>query len=144
MRTELISYFKVAVKEDNKLNQSDLKHLISKASQQGYIIHPDCWNQSVLDWLDQNSVNYNSTFYKTWQEVISKDRLQLYIEQIISYAINYGMGGNFDMNDHDYSLVPGIRKYQVILPVTAEEMFVKCRDLIYTNIALKNSVVTAF
>lgn len=140
VNTELISYFKVAVKESGKkLSESELADLITLATQSGYIIHPDCWNNTVLSWLRTQKVNYNATFYNTWQEIVSKDRIQLFLEQIVSYALNYGLNQNFDMNNHDYSLVPDIRKYQVILPVTEEEMFVKCRDLIYTNIALKDA-----
>lgn len=137
MDINLIGFFGVALKENKELPQNRLRELQTLAAKTGYIVHPDCWNSSVLKWLMVQNINHNSTFYKTWEDVTSRDRLQLYLEQIVSYAINYGMGGNFDMNDHDYSAVPDIRKYKLILPITEEGLFIKCRDMIYTNVALK-------
>lgn len=141
MNTTLIDYFKVALKENNTLSLEDLKELQELSIKSGYIIHPDCWNESVLNWLRTNQTNYNATFYKTWNDVVSKDRLQLLLEQTLSYVINYGLGGNFDMNDHDYSSVPDIHKYTVILPIEKQDLFVKCANVLYSNVALKNSTL---
>lgn len=137
MDINLIEYFSVALKENEVLSKDKMNELYKLAAKTGYIIHPDCCNGSVLRWLRTKEVNFNSTFYKTWDDITKASRFQLYIEQTISYIINYGLGGNFDMNDHDYSLVPDIRKYKCILPITEQELFIKCRDVLYSGIALK-------
>ena len=113
MDTRLIDFFKVALVDSN--TALDPKVINQTAMKRGYIIHPDCCTDDVSIWLDDQEVNYNATFYKTWKDITSKSRLELAIDQLISYAINYGLDGNFDMNDKDYSLVPDIRKYKVIL-----------------------------
>lgn len=143
MDIHLIEYFGVALKEADKLSADRHNELLKLAAKTGYIVHPDCCNSSVLRWLRTKDVNMNSTFYKTWDDVTKRSRFQLYIDQIVSYAINYGMGGNFNMNDGDYSLVPDIRKYKVILPVTERELFEKCRDVLYSGIALKDATSSA-
>lgn len=143
MDINLIEYFGVALKESDKLSADRHNELLKLAAKTGYIIHPDCCNASVLRWLRTKDVNMNSTFYKTWDDVTKRNRFQLYIDQIVSYAINYGIGGNFNMNDGDYSLVPDIRKYKVILPVTERELFEKCRDVLYSGIALKDATSSA-
>lgn len=141
MDTNLIEYFGVALKEKDTLSKDKQNDLLKLATKNGYIIHPDLYNSSIWRWLKEKSVNHNSTFYKTWDDIVSKNRAQLFLDQIVSYAINYGMGGNFDMNDHDYSMVPEIRKYKVILPITEKELFDKCRDILYSGIALKAETV---
>ena len=141
MDLRLIDFFKVALVDSNTaLNP---KVINQTAMARGYIIHPDCCTDDVSIWLDDQEVNYNATFYKTWKDIASKSRLELAIDQLISYAINYGLGGNFDMNDKDYSLVPDIRKYKVILPVTIEELYSKCLNVLTSGIALKQGTMEA-
>lgn len=141
MDIRLIDFFKVALVYSN--TALDPKVINQTAMKRGYIIHPDCCTDDVSIWLDDQEVNYNATFYKTWKDIASKSRLELAIDQLISYAINYGLDGNFDMNDKDYSLVPDIRKYKVILPVTVEELYNKCLDVLFSGIALKQSTMEA-
>lgn len=141
MDLRLIDFFKVALVDSNTtLNPKVINQTAMKC---GYIIHPDCCNFDVSIWLDDQDVNYNATFYKTWKDITSKSRLELAIDQLISYAINYGLDGNFDMNDVDYSLVPDIRKYKVILPVTVEELYSKCLNVLTSGIALKQGTMEA-
>lgn len=143
MKEKLIDLFGAAVKEVNNLSARDINRIQTLSIQTGYIIHPDCYNYTVLRWLLGKNINLNSTFYKTWQDVTEKSRFELYIDQITSYAINYGLNGNFDMNDHDYSMVPDIRKYKLITPITKEEMFDKCKNLVYKNIAMDQITIEA-
>ena len=139
MDTRLIDFFKVALVDSN--TTLDPKVVNQTAMKRGYIIHPYCCTDDVSIWLDDQDVNYNSTFYKTWKDITSKSRLELAIDQLISYAINYGLGGNFDMNNNDYSLVPDIRQYKIILPVNVEELYNKCLKVLFSGIALKRDTM---
>ena len=141
MDLRLIDFFKVALVDSN--TALDPKVINQTAMARGYIIHPDCCTVSVADWLKTKKVNYNSTFYKTYEDVTSRSRLQLFMEQLISYAITYGRGEHFSMNDSDYSSIPDIRKYKVILPVTQEELLEKCTNVLYSGIALKQDTIEA-
>ena len=45
-------------------------------------------------------MQYNSTFYKTWNDVTSKSRLHLLVDQLVHYMTTYGT----DFTDyHPYS-----------------------------------------
>ena len=143
MNTKLIDFFGVALREKNEYNNERKNAQISLAARLGYIIHPDCCGETMEDWLDLKKVNYNSTFYKTWADVVERDREQLMIDQIISYVINYGLDGNFDMNDKDYSLIPDIRKYKVILPISRKDLFDKCMNVICVGIALDETTCSS-
>lgn len=143
MNTLLIDYFGVAVKTNKNIKDSDKYYIQSRAFKLGYIIHPDCCNDDVLEWIETKQINFNSTFYKTWEDVTSKNRIDLLLDQLINYAITYGRGEMFSMNDSDYSLVPDIRKFKVITPVTIEEMAEKCLGVLKTGIALKQETVLA-
>ena len=68
MDINLIGFFGVALKENKELSQNRLRELQTLAAKTGYIVHPDCWNSSVLKWLMiQNGIkhlNFLTTFFK--------------------------------------------------------------------------------
>lgn len=140
MDTRLIDFFGVALRSNDVIDS----HIINQvATRTGYIVHPDCCNRDVKDWLEEKDCNWNSTFYKKWEDVSNRNRLELFLDQVISYAVNYGLGGNFDMNDHDYSEVPEIRKYKIIMPIEKEDLVDKCLTVLYSGIALKQDTMEA-
>lgn len=139
---QLIDLFGVVVKEVNNLSQEQIQILRTRAAQLGYIIHPDCYNKTVLSWIMDKDLNLNATFYKNWGDITSRSRWELYIDQTISYIQNYCLNGNFDMNDNDYTAVPDIRKYKLIIPITKEDMLIKCENLLSHNIALNTNTIS--
>ena len=48
----------------------------------GYFVQPEACTQEVQDFINSLNVNYNSTFYKTWEDVTSRSRFDLFIESI--------------------------------------------------------------
>lgn len=140
MDYRLIEFFGVALKEDPMMDTYVVNHL---ALRHGYAIHPACCTKSVFDWLNERDCNWNSTFYKTWEDVTKRSREVLAIDQIISYAINYDLGGNFDMNDGDYSEVPDIHTYKVIMPISEVELYSKCLGVLTSGLALKQETMEA-
>ena len=126
--------FGVALREQIVAN---VERVHTKALKRGYIIHPDCCTESVEKWLDSTTVNVNSTFHKNWEEVISKTRTDLWIEQLMHYMTGYVS------NDNDYSLVPDIRKYKTITPISSKDLYDKCEGMITSGIALKKQTVEA-
>lgn len=142
MNKNLIEYFGVALTDNsNGETKQDVKEINKLAAKLGYIIHPDCCTKSVKRFLNDKDINFNSTFYKTFEDVISKSRWDLFVDQIISYAGTYLAGVNITANDGDYSLVPEIRKYKVILPITEEELYDKCMNMLISGVSLKSNTV---
>lgn len=145
MNEQLIKLFKVALNEQNE--KIDFKTVNTEAVAKGYIVHPDACTRSVLKFIKEENVDYNSTFYKTFQEVTSKNRFELFIDQVMHYASTYGTsfaGDTYIANEdvyveHKFSF----DKYTVINAVSREELFDKCTNILYSGIALKKETMTA-
>ena len=142
MDIRLIDYFGVALGVDTKDEiKSDPREVNNRATRVGYIVHPDCCTKSVMEWLDCQSVNYNSTFYQNWSSVLEKDRFELFIDQIIHYACAYELGVSVTPNDQDYSMVPEIKNYKVIMPITVDDLSERVKDMLRSGIALKGETL---
>lgn len=144
--TRLIELFGVSVKNDNTSEFVDFFDLNVKAIKSGYFIHPDICNKDTLAFVKAQKVNHNSTFYKDWTDVVSKNRFEIFLDQFRHYASTYGTGfsqaGNgYVPNDGDESEVPDVTKYKIILPCTKEEMFEKCMTMICSGIAIDSNDV---
>ena len=68
----------------------DYEKIAEAATRAGYIVDPKCATVDVLKFLREQRMNPNSTFYKTWDDIVSKSRLELYLDQIRHYASTYG------------------------------------------------------
>ena len=145
MNTELIKIFGVAVSEPNE--SVDFANLNAKAVQKGYIVHPNACTRSVEKFINSINVDYNSTFYKTFEDVTSKSRLELFIDQIFHYASTYGTDfeGETYVPNSEYAKTQKFvfDKYKVIVAVSEKEMCEKCLNLFYSGIALKEETLDA-
>ena len=147
MQTALIDYFKKGIVSSDKSDNRDFAAINKKAVKLGYIISPECCNKFVDEWLDTLTANYNSTFYKEWNDVISKSRFELFVDQIRHYSSTYGklekgeepVGNGWTPNDG--GITPRFEDLKVIEPITKEELAGKCFDVLKSGIALKDSTM---
>ena len=141
----LIDYFRFGI-SDESFKEVDFAKINELAVKLGYIIHPDCCNEIVFKWLKSLTMNYNSTFYKEWTDVLSKSRMEIFVDQILHYATTYGTdfqcGNGYVPNDG--SIVPSFEKLTVIKPITKDEIFTKCLNVLNSGIALKQSTCNTF
>ena len=146
MYTNLIDYFNRGIKTTNKADAMPFKKVNELAVRLGYVIHPDCCNKYVWEWLNCQTMNHNATFYKEWNDVISKNRFELLIDQLMHYATTYGtefsVGNGYVPNDG--AVVPAFKELKVIEPITDEEIFEKCMKMLSSGVALKDSTVEVF
>lgn len=134
----LIEMFGVCVKSENVLDTDQARmELQVRAAKLGYVIHPDICNSSIKSFLDNQEMNPNSTFYKHWTSVTND--LQRYIDQFTHYMCAYLLDQTY--TPEELTSVPEYSSYKVIMPVTIEEMFIKCRDMLCSGIALKRDTV---
>lgn len=145
MNTELIKIFGVAVSEPTEM--LSFATVNTEAVKKGYIVHPDACTKSVLNFIREQNVDYNSTFYKTFEDVTSKSRFELFIDQVLHYASTYGTDyhGEAYVPNENYkdTIVFAFDKYKVITAVSKEEMCNKCLNLFYSGIALKQETIAA-
>lgn len=145
MNTELIKFFGVAVSEPSEMLSFETVN--TEAVKKGYIVHPDACTESVMKFINEINVDYNSTFYKTFDEVLSKSRFELFLDQIMHYATTYGTDfqGEAWVPNENYIETKNFvfDKYTVIKAVSTEEMYNKCLDVLYSGIALKQATMCA-
>lgn len=141
MNINLITYFNVALNNsESKANDKTFDEVNAVASKYGWLIHPDCCNSDTLKWVNTVAkTQYNKTFYKKWEDILSKTRFELLVDQIRHYASTYGTNmteGEGYMPNHEDSVIP-FNEFKVIMPVTKQELFNRCVSMISSGIALK-------
>lgn len=136
MVKELIEYFGV---DDCVSNEVNFIELQKRAIKVGYIIHPKAANEDVDKFINSISFNINSTFYKTWEDVTSKTREELFIDQCTHYASVYYLGECWKPYD-DVEYIPvDYKDYKVITPSSIKDVCERCESILKTGIALKNT-----
>ena len=143
MNTEIIRLFDAAVEDPQ--NPVDVYELNSLAIRCGYIVDPKVCNKSVLEFISSMHVNYNSTFYKCWEDVFNSSRTSLLIDQLLHYASTYGCDFHPDMTwiPNDLSIEIPYTQYKIIRPISIQELKDKCIKMIMSGIALSSNTIEA-
>ncbi len=134
-----LALFGGAVAETPNVSFKEMNEAVFK---KGFIVHPDLCNTSVLGHINQNSVNYNSTFYKTWTDVTSKNRFELLLDQIRHYVSTYGTGFTgtpYIVND-GAEVIP-FTTFKTLLPLAKEVVVGKSLQMLYSGVALKQETI---
>ena len=113
------------------------------AVQVGYLVHEDCCTKDVFEFLKMQPKDYNSTFYKSWNDVLSKNRFEIWIDQIISYIGTYVLGEQMIPNNVPNNDAPKFSDLKVIYPISREEVNGRCCEMLYSGIALKEETMKA-
>ena len=108
----------------------------------GYIVDPRCCTAEVLEFLKSLPVNINATFYKSWNDIISKNRFELFLDQIRHYASTYGTDFQGEVwTPNEGSDQPDYTDFKVITPITVEEVNTRCCNMLYTGIPLNENTL---
>ena len=108
----------------------------------GYIVDPRCCTVEVLEFLKSLPVNINATFYKSWNDIISKNRFELFLDQIRHYASTYGTDFQGEVwTPNEGSDQPDYTNFKVITPITIEEVNTRCCEMLYTGIPLNENTL---
>ena len=120
----------------------DTKTLNTQAVEKGLLVHPDCCNPRVMQYLSTLPTNHNSTFYKSWNDVRLRTRVELAIDQVIHYASTYGTG------HHGTPYIPNespevidFTDCKVITPITYAEIADKVQSMLDSGIALHSDTI---
>ena len=139
--TNIIKHFHVAPKVVDK-DRLDVEMVNFEASKRGYIVQPGCCSQQVLNFIESETWNPNSGFYKTWEDVQSKSRLELFMDQILHYASTYGtnyQGEVYCPNGEPISI--NYNAYTVIEAIEPEDLYNKLMDVLKSGIALSTDLL---
>lgn len=142
---KLIEYFNCNVITENTFDKDKWIKLNKKAMKVGYWIHPNAANEYTEAFLKTKIVDYNSTFYKTFNDVVSKTRFELLCDQLLHYITTYGTdfncGNGYVPNDGGINIESTFKNYKVIIGCTVDEMLEKCASLVYSGIALNQTTM---
>ena len=112
MHPILIKFFKAATTVSRRVD--DPESLQTEALKRGFIISPAILNEDVATFIKTEAIDPNSTFYKTWDDVASKDRWELLLDQLAHYATTYGTGYTMEGNGYvpnDGAEAPDFTRY---------------------------------
>lgn len=139
---DLIGYF------HNLKNVSNYINIVNKLMQYGYIIDPRfVMDNNVYSFIIQNvlpdiKANYNSTFYKSWNDLIEKSDYELIIDQCLHYLSTYGTYHNgkyaYVPNSNPTELNSVLDKYTVIKFKTVAEQAREFLQILLTPVALSD------
>lgn len=120
----------------------DYKDVTEAAVAKGYVIHPNCDFFRALKYLATLPVNFNSTFYKSWQDVTSKTRIDLMVDQLFHYISTYGTDfqGTPYVPNEDAPIVKFVDA-KIIFPISVEEIREKIQAMFNSGIALKQETI---
>jgi len=139
----LLKLFGRAIPVEGKITSVPFSEMNKLAVRMGYLVHVDLCIQDVYQWLIEQKTDLNSTFYKSWGAVISKNRFELYVDQLLHYASTYGTDrtGEVYLPEGEITNVPEFTKFKVILPIHVNEAISRCEKLLYSGIALKQETI---
>lgn len=120
----------------------DRTDILKDGIKRGYLIHPACDASYIAHFLASRDTQYNSTFYKTWNDVKNKSRFELFVDQVLHYMTTYGT--DFSMEAYLPNVnpeEPAFNTYKAISPITLYDLYVKCLGMLQAGIALKSETV---
>lgn len=135
MNRTLIKAFGVCTAESTPV--TDYNEFMMESIKRGYLIPKEIANEDTFKFLQYEAINYNSTFYNNWLQVRDSSRFEQFIDQIIHYMTN----GAYVVNDGGEEV--DMTTYKVIECASAEDVFQKCIDMIYSGIALSDTMINA-
>ena len=145
MNPILIKVFGVCTTESKQLNNKE--YVFNEAAKRGFLVPSELINEDVVRFIESETADYNSTFYKNWEQMKSKSRLEQFFDQVFHYMTTYGTGFQSDYvytcNDGDRSDVPDLRIYKVIEVATVQSVVLRCLNMLTSGIAMSNDMVKA-
>lgn len=132
---------KVLVTDKSKIGFNLMNH---RSMQQGIFVPEELCYKWLYDLIGENTINPNSTFYQSWQDITSKTRWQLFLDQVKHYASTYGTDFKEDVWTPEHGFLPEFpyKELKVLEPITLDELKVEITKLAYSNIAMSAETLT--
>jgi hypothetical protein len=133
----VLKMFGAALASKTLLAFKDVNELAMKV---GYVVTPTACTDATVQFLKEQKIDVNSTFYKNWSDITSKSRFEIWQDQILNYIGVYG-GGNYHYVPNDGSDAPDFTNFKVIDTITQAEVDAKCQSMLYSGIALSQETI---
>ena len=132
----ILNLFNKALLEDKKYDEYYINELLKF----GVICSQYSDFEIVYQFVKEKKFNPNTTFYKTIEDVASKTRFELLVDQILHYCSTYGTDFKakpFIVNDTPIDISQTI----FIDTISEKEAVERCLNMLYSGIALSQETI---
>lgn len=138
----ILDLFKKALVNQPNDRKISFKEMNKETMLSGYLVPEQLCLSSVYDWIETQSIDTSTTFYKSWNDVLTKNRFELLVDQLLHYISTYGTGFTGAPYLQNQGIeVPSFTDFKVIEEITIDELTQKVCDMLYSGIALKDTTV---
>ena len=132
---------KVLVSDKSKVEFSVMN---KRAFQLGIFVPEKLCYKWLFELLGEKTINPNSTFYQSWNDITSKTRWQLFLDQVKHYASTYGTDFQGEAWIPEHSELPDFpfKELKVLEPILLPELETEIVKLAYSNIAMSSDTLT--
>lgn len=144
----MIELLRLFGKELEGCAKFDFKAVNKQSLLKGFLVTADACTEDVVDYLSTISINPNATFYRDWEDIISKSRFELYIDQLKHYASTYGTNftGEAYVPNEGAINIPSMDNIKIIDIISKSDAIERLKKMIYSPMAMKqetaNDVMT--
>lgn len=126
---------KVLITDKPKVTQAEM---LAVSLPLGLYVPEELCYQWLFSDLMQQKWNPNSTFYQSWNDIMSKDRWELFIDQVCHYASTYGTNFQGETWLPEHTKLPAFpfKELKVVEGIDLRDAIVKIKDLAYSNVAM--------
>lgn len=132
-----ILYFGLALPTAQPAPDKVYEQYVDLGLASGYLPHPWCCTEAVRRFLEVQATNPNSTFWKSWTDVIERSQTELFIHALVHYLTTYGTDYSMPayVPNRDYASLP-FEELKPILPASEKELASRCLLQLQSGIAL--------
>ena len=139
---ELLRLFGKELRQDVKTDTKIFNRVNGGAIKKGYLVTMGACTEDTVAYLDEIDINPNSTFYAAWEDVLSKNRIELLMDQLYHYASTYGTnyeGTPYIPNNIDIDLP--YKELKVIDTISLEEAQHRILTMVYSSMPMKDNTL---
>ena len=139
---ELLRLFGKELRQDVKTDTKIFNRVNGGAIKKGYLVTMGACTEDTVAYLDEIDINPNATFYAAWEDVLSKNRIELLMDQLYHYASTYGTnyeGAPYIPNNIDIDLP--YKELKVIDTMSLEEAQDRILTMVYSSMPMKDNTL---
>jgi hypothetical protein len=131
---------KVLVTDKPKVTQAEM---LAVSMPLGFFVPEELCYKWLWEYFNGQQWNPNSTFYQSWHDIMSKDRWELFVDQICHYASTYGTDfqGETWLPEHTQLPVFPFKELKVVEGIELRDAVAKIKELAYSNVAMTTETI---
>lgn len=131
---------KVLITDKPKVTQAEM---LAVSMPLGFFVPENLCYQWLWEYFNGQQWNPNSTFYQSWHDIMSKDRWELFIDQVCHYASTYGTDfqGETWLPEHTQLPAFPFKELKVVEGIEWSDLMVKMEALAYSNVAMTTETI---